>query len=208
MKEGKHFQIPEGETDLVKLWKKAEIVQKGGEKTKTSKPKILKVWVERIVDENPDTSTLGEFTDQVSDWAIVRDGEHSGEFVKNLPEDAELPERGREYRFFKPYACGEPEGSEYYQKYGKQDWERAEELNRGGWCYVGVAAHLEYGIPTGDHITTQRLNSAGLWGIESDSDKEYFTDIASQELDLLKEQAEAIGLEWPKKLEWEWRVVG
>lgn len=76
-----------------------------------TQPRIEKITVELIHDENPDTSTIGEYTDETVSWAIVRHGEHASQYIANLPDDAELPERGREYRYFLPYAGGEEPGS-------------------------------------------------------------------------------------------------
>jgi len=163
----------------------------------------MSIEVQKIVDESPYFSTIGEYTDKADDWAIVREGEHAGEYIANLPEDAELPERGREYRFFKPYAGGEPEGTADYQKHGLQDFERMEAAERDEWFFVGVVAKLKYEIE--GHVQT--LTSGGLWGIESDSG-DYFKEVAEDELADLRRQAEAIGLKWPKKPDWEWTDVG
>lgn len=45
---------------------------------------IEKVWIERVIDDSPDTSFLGEYTDEKSDWVICR---HCGEFVAIAEED-------------------------------------------------------------------------------------------------------------------------
>lgn len=160
--------------------------------------KVWNITIKQTVDESPDLSTLGQFTDTADEWAIVREGEHAGEYVANLPDEAELPQRGREYRFFKPYAGGEKEGTDDYQKYGLQDWERAEGLGRGDWCYVGISARLEY--TNGPAGIVQTLRSGGLWGVESDSGADYLASVAKEELDNLRREAEAIGIKWPTKM--------
>lgn len=53
------------------------------------KNKILKVWIEKKIDNYPDTSFIGEYTDKADDWNICR---HCGEFVAI----AEIPNRRAE----------------------------------------------------------------------------------------------------------------
>ena len=199
---------------------------------------IERVWIERQIDEYPDTSFLGEYTDKKEDWSICR---HCGEFVAiaekpngraeeiddeivDLENDAlynktendeqaekevaeieakidilknelenldlhECPNSKREYNFFKPYASGEPEGSENYQKYGKRDFERIESLNNGNWYFMGIIAKAE--IRTGSG-TVQVVRSGGLWGIESDSGN-YLDEIGKDELENLRLELSALG---------------
>ena len=67
-------------------------------KTK-NKIKMGRVWIERKLDEDPDTSWLGKFTDEISDYAIVKQGEHAGKFCKDLGDEDELPGKGRDTGF-------------------------------------------------------------------------------------------------------------
>ena len=84
--------------------------------------------------------------------------------------------------------------AEDVRKYTRQDYERMERLNRGDWCYIGISAEAEIGIPqgkphpvTGQSYLTQRLHSGGLWGIESDSDEKYIADEEKNQLAELKD---------------------
>lgn len=121
----------------------------------TRQPKrIESVKVRHMVDDNPDTSYLGEYSSHDADDAIDR--EERGDMNRG------------EYRYFIP---ANPE-------YGEQDYDRMESLNRGEWCYLGIRAEAEV-IVNG---TVQRITSGGLWGIESDSDKEYFAEVATEQL--------------------------
>lgn len=52
--------------------------------TRDSK-RILSVTIKREVDTDPDTSFMGEFSDDPNEYAIVHVGEHSGTFVDQLP---------------------------------------------------------------------------------------------------------------------------
>ena len=195
---------------------------------KKSTNTIERVWIERQVDDYPDTSFLGGYTDKAEDWAICR---HCGEFmaIAELPnlraeeiEDEiynrenddvsnqdelqaqieelkkelanlnlhECPHSSREYNYFKPYAGGEPEGTDNFIEDGKQDYKRMEGLNNGNWCFVGITAKAE--IQTGSGIL-QTITSGGLWGIESDADKEYIDQVDKEQLENLKQELKSLG---------------
>lgn len=141
--------------------------------------RIISVELVREVDESPDCSHLGEWTDFPHDWAIVR---ALGCYVAQLGDDV-IPERGREMRFFLPYAGGETEGSADYQKYGLQDWERMEALERGGWEYIGIAARAQIVLAG----VVQVVRSGGLWGIESNGAAEYIAEVERNELAALRD---------------------
>ena len=196
---------------------------------------IERVWIERQVDEYPDTSFLGEYTDKKSDWAICR---HCGEFIAiaekpnkradeieneivDLENDIdsflyekkpdavkenekkiaglqkeldslelhECQHTPREYDYFLPYAGGEEPGTENYQKYGKQDFDRMESLNNGNWCFIGIIAKAEI-LTT--NSTVQVIRSGGLWGIESDTGA-YLDEVEKDELENLRLELTALG---------------
>jgi hypothetical protein len=165
--------------------------------TKTVKPRIERIWIEIKVDTDPDTSFLGEYTDEVDAWHIDRQtGEYIHDLLKQpLPEgQRSFPERGREFRFFKPYAGGEKPGTDDYKKYGLADFKRMEDLCRGDWCFVGITAKAEVRYPISTNC--QRITSfqsGGLWGVESDS-KDYHKDVAAEELAGLKSHLEVFGV--------------
>lgn len=88
---------------------------------------------------------------------------------------------------FENYA-GLPEDE--IRKYCRQDFERAESLNRGEWQYIGIRAEAEIELtPDG---RPQTITSGGLWGIESDSG-DYIAEVTKDELADLKTQLRAIG---------------
>lgn len=189
---------------------------------------IEKVWIERQIDEYPDTSFIGEYTDKKSDWVICR---HCGEFIaiaekpneraeeiddeivdleneeyydENVNHTGEIealkkelaglelhecPHTNREFNFFQPYAGCEEEGSENYQKYGKQDFLRMEGLNSGSWYFMGIIAKAEIRTESG---TIQVVRSGGLWGIESDSGT-YLDEVGKDELENLRLELSALG---------------
>jgi hypothetical protein len=81
------------------------------------------------------------------------------------------------------------------REYVVRDYERMERLQRGGWCYIGIRAEAEILIPsdTQGSSIVQEITSGGLWGIESDSDASYLTEIEEEQLSELREQLHAVG---------------
>jgi len=82
---------------------------------------------------------------------------------------------------------------EEIRKYVLQDYERMESLNRGAWCFMGIDAEAEIGLPqgtphpvTGQSYLIQRLTSGGLWGIESDSERSYIEEEEKNQLSELR----------------------
>lgn len=205
---------------------------------------IVSVRAIAIVDDNPDTSYLGEYTNRADDWNIHRP---SGEFVIDHKQDQmreqldgakraildrwkdeiadgatvefcaddeaidnqqlvatieydddgtaqadedwenldySLEENLREYTYFAPYAGGEPAGTDEYRKYAMQDYKRMEGLNSGDWNYVGIRCVATIDV-NGEEL---EIESPGLWGVESDSGREYFAEIIGEQLAELRAQ--------------------
>src|SRR4051812_18378841 len=96
-------------------------------------------------DESPDLSWIGEYSNTPKEGAI------------------ETGRSGRYYKYFNP---ANPE-------YGQQEFELMEKYERGDICSMGCWAEAEVSHPIEPkgHRRLETLSSAGLWGIESDSDK-------------------------------------
>lgn len=78
----------------------------------------------------------------------------------------------------------------------RQDYERMESLNAGNWGFIGIGAQAEILIPNSwsdKSFNAQMITSGGLWGIESDSDRDYLESVEKEELSSLREQLKAIG---------------
>lgn len=118
--------------------------------------KILSVRLVRAADDCPDTSHLGEYS--------------------NTPDESHIDRKARgdmrrgEFRYFN-LGAGD-------SAYLEEDYRRMEAYNRGDWCMCGIYAEAK--VEAGG--TTQRVKSAGLWGIESDSGEAYFREVGAQEL--------------------------
>ena len=153
--------------------------------------KIESIKIKHMSDESPDLSWLGEYTDELYNGVIVR---RYDEFYENLDEDMEIPERGREFRFFKPCAGDEKHGTKEYYKYGMQDYKRAEDYNNGYFSLIGIQAEAVVSYPSGNGSRRlEWLTSAGLWGIESDSG-DYLDEVTKDELEDLKRHLEHFGV--------------
>lgn len=53
--------------------------------TQKRSKRILSVKIKRMIDDSPDTSWLGEYSDDPGPYAIVARGEHEGTPVDDLP---------------------------------------------------------------------------------------------------------------------------
>lgn len=106
-----------------------------------------------------------------------------------------------EYRYFNPsfnyseeiamLEAGKesPISADEIRKYVAQDYARMEGYNRDQWAFVGVRAEAEINI----NSTIQTIRSAGLWGIESDSDASYFKEVEGEELHDLRATLTTLG---------------
>jgi len=157
--------------------------------------KVTNVKIEHRADTTPDFSFMGEYTDELKPGVIVR---RYDEFFENLPDETEMPEKGREYRAFKPYAGGEKVGTPEYYQYGKQDYERMESYNRQDWAFIGIVAKATVRFSTSEDDTgitrIHHFRSGGLWGIESDSGEAYLKEVAQEQLSDLRAVLDAFGI--------------
>ena len=165
------------------------------------KPKITveSVKVKRILDESPDTSFIGEYTNKWNKWAICR---HCGQYIADyIPTDDNdypvhnCPTSNREYNYFMPYAGGEKPGTDEYRKYGLQDFKRMERLNNGDWCFIGIVAEcvVKYPIGSGNY-RLEKFTSGGIWGIESDSDSTFIDEMTNEQLSDLERHLSTFGV--------------
>lgn len=72
-----------------------------------------------------------------------------------------------------------------------RDYENLRAWCNDEWHWIGIRAVAQVTLDTNGVI--QHLSSGGLWGIESDSDKAYFAEVAAEELADLKSTLEAAG---------------
>lgn len=90
------------------------------------------------------------------------------------------------------------------EKYIKEDQKRLMDYHLTVWCMMGCYVEATVSYPTG--FNSRRLetfNSGGLWGIESDSGKDYIDTIELEQIQDLKEHLSHFGviLEIPEQIE-------
>jgi hypothetical protein len=74
------------------------------------------------------------------------------------------------------------------------DESRHDAFHEGMWHMIGIQASATFLIPLGGHYVTQTVTSPGLWGIESDSDEEYFDQVFADECANLTDMLQALGV--------------
>ena len=137
----------------------------------TATIKVSRADFQRIItfDQSPDLSYLGEYFNRPATVHIDRKAR--GEQGRN------------EFRYFNA-GCGDPD-------YIEQDYKRHEAYNAGQWQMVGVRASINIIVED----TIQTIQSAGLWGIESDSGDTYFAEVYAEECSQLTDILNAMGVE-------------
>jgi hypothetical protein len=93
------------------------------------------------------------------------------------------------YRQLVPDDC--PDTS-YLEQEGFED--RLEQYRQGAFDYVGVRAAVELPIPYGKDRILIKVESPGLWGIESDSGKDYFNSVFQEESNILADMLAELGV--------------
>lgn len=78
--------------------------------------------------------------------------------------------------------------------YLEQDATRLEQFRQGEFDYIGVRAAVELPIPYGKDRIITRIESPGLWGIESDSGEDYFDSVFQEESTILADMLVELGV--------------
>jgi hypothetical protein len=80
----------------------------------------------------------------------------------------------------------------YLEQAGFED--RREQYRQGDFDYVGVRAAVELPIPYGKDRILVKVESPGLWGIESDSGADYLDSVFQEESAILADMLTALGV--------------
>jgi hypothetical protein len=88
-----------------------------------------------------------------------------------------------------PDVC--PDAS-YLEQEGFED--RLAQYRQGAFDLIGVRASVELPIPYGKDRILTRIESPGLWGIESDSGEDYFDSVFQEESDILADMLAELGV--------------
>lgn len=128
---------------------------------------IESIRVERVADQYPDLSYLGEYSDTPA--AVHIDRQARGDM------------RRGQFRYFN-LGTGDAE-------YIEADYAKMEEYQDGGWNMLGIRAVAEVLV----NGTLHTLRSAGLWGVQSDSDESYLVEIGNEQIDELADTLKEFG---------------
>ncbi len=71
---------------------------------------------------------------------------------------------------------------------------RREQYRQGGFDFIGVRATVELPIPYGKDRILARIESPGLWGIESDSGEDYLESVFREESNILADMLAELGV--------------
>lgn len=183
--------------------------------------KIVSIRVKEMADENPDTSFLGEYTDDNDGWHICRE---TGEYCIQIEKRIRIIETLTDWM----YDTDNPE-------YEKRLQARIEKIERSGLCEYpghsreyryfkpsaggetpGTTEYRKYGLQDyarmeqlnrGDWCfigigavavietangTQQKICSGGLWGIDSDC-TDYIETVKTEELSGLRNELQTLG---------------
>ena len=80
----------------------------------------------------------------------------------------------------------------YLEQAGFED--RLEQYQRREFDFIGVRAAVEVPIPYGKDRILTRIESPGLWGIESDSGEDYFQSVFEEESTILADMLAELGV--------------
>ena len=126
--------------------------------TKTIRRGKYTYHIKHVLDENPDLSFLGVYSNSPGPEPFI--------------DRQERGEQGRgTYRYFQ-HGCGDPD-------YIEQDYARMEAYNRGEWYMMGVTVEISVKTKT-NWATDPIVARASLWGIESDSEASYFEQVEKE----------------------------
>jgi hypothetical protein len=82
--------------------------------------------------------------------------------------------------------------SSYLEQEGFEN--RLAEFQRGEFGFIGVRAVVELPIPYGKGHILQKIESPGLWGIESDSGDDYLDSVFQEEIAILTDMLAELGV--------------
>ena len=77
--------------------------------------------------------------------------------------------------------------------YREEDRARLAAFNRGEWRFIGIRARASILIVSGGVGTHYDMTSAGLYGIESDSGREYLESVFEEERETLLADLQCMG---------------
>lgn len=141
-------------------------------------PKILSVRVTAEPDPDPDLSFYGEYSDEPGPDSCTIDRKERGDMGRG------------EKRYFLANIANHAE----------EDYERMERFARGELASYGIRAEAILKAAG----TRQTVETPGVWGIASDSGGEHASEVAAEQLHVLREVLDALGVDHSTPLEGSW----
>jgi hypothetical protein len=139
-----------------------EEIKKLSNKYNNNRAVLSQIYIKYIPDDDADLSYLKTELDE--DNNIISSCQYSNED-------------------FKEY------GKEKVLEWIKEDRKRLKDYGNS-WGMIGIQAFCQFYIPFDNgnncNYQIQNLSSSGLWGIESDSNKEHFEEIEKEQIEELK----------------------
>ncbi len=134
----------------------------------------LKFVVKQEIDECPDLSFYGEYTDHPKgadyDKYLVIDREARGDKERNEYRYFVCTHDLKDSRkFLREHGYSKHDAAMLPREYSLQDYERMEDAQRGGWYMTGIVVTL---LVNGVEVAQD-----SLWGIESDLDKDHIEEV-------------------------------
>ena len=78
--------------------------------------------------------------------------------------------------------------------YAAENAERLAAYRAGDWACLGIKAKASFLIGLGEAAIIQTVESPGLWGIESDSDAGYLSEVFGEETGILRDLLHQLGV--------------
>lgn len=130
--------------------------------------------VEYIIDESPDLSFYGKYTDKPDYNYLVIDRVKEGDYDRNEYKYFETTIEVSEIDSFLPYSGNNRKIATMKAWHSARlDYKAMEAYNKGDWNMIGIRVT----------DTTDSNQSAALWGIESNSDESYLKDTINDLID-------------------------
>lgn len=133
--------------------------------------KIKKIYLKTPIDDCPDLSWIGEFSDKPKEGAIDhREKSHEG------------------FRVFQYFNPANPE-------YADQEYKRMMQIENGDVHFIGVLACANTRISTdgGKTWICHKIETPGIWGIESDSAPTYLESLMAEQYEILTDMLKELG---------------
>jgi hypothetical protein len=146
---------------------------------KSNKPTVTKIVIKRTLEDQPDLSYLGDFT---NDYEKAEEGDI---VIDRFPEGEP---RGGEYRYFIAHNVSN-------DKEARDNYARVMQFVSGQVGAYIISAEAYILVPDGrGNFMTQTISSGSIGGIDTDSDESYIKETEDEQIAELQSQLKAFGI--------------